>query len=307
MICLDVESAFFHVAIEEKHRKIFSSHLAIPAFVEGEFIPLQLGSYWVCKNPRLPKEPSLRTSPAHFDSYYQVVEWSHLALPLGWRSSPRIWGEIMNVVNAALRRAGIRTLLDVDDLLACTRSETEAFLAQDIISQTLEAVGIKRSPTKAQLVPSQKMNDHLGTIISSIGQGSLQLPERRCLHIRRAARHLLHLAATNRRLVCSTVLQKFCGIAVNSLPAIPLAMFHLGSLYSCQERFRRRSFVAQQAIDDLKFWRNMTPHHPDKFNVIWPAMATTALVYWKYHSKRAGKRAATGSITNYKTWSLSRN
>ena len=277
MVSFDVESAFFHIAIEEKHRKYFSSHLAIPAFVKGEFIPLQPGGYWVCKNPRLLPEPSLQTSPRHFDSYFQVLEWSHLALPLGWRSSPRIWGEIMNVVNAALRRVGIRTLLYVDDLLACARSEEEALLARDIISQTLEAAGITRSPTKGQWVPSQTMHDHLGTIISSIGQGSLQLPERRCSHIRRAARHLLHLAATNRRLVCSTVLRKFCGIAVSSLSAIPLAMFHLRSLYSCQERFRPRSFLTQQAIDDLKFWRNMTPGHPDNFNVIWPETATTAL------------------------------
>ena len=83
----------------------------------------------------------------------------------------------MNVVNTDLRRTGIRTLLYVDDLLACVRSETETLLARDIISQTLETADIKLSPTKGQWVPRQTMHDHLGTIISSIGQGSLQPPD----------------------------------------------------------------------------------------------------------------------------------
>jgi hypothetical protein len=41
------------------------------------------------------------------------------SLPLAWTSSPRIWNEIINVVNCALKRAGIRTLLYVDDLFTC--------------------------------------------------------------------------------------------------------------------------------------------------------------------------------------------
>jgi hypothetical protein len=41
MLSLDVESAFFHVPIHPKHRKFFSSHLALPLFVKNKFIELQ--------------------------------------------------------------------------------------------------------------------------------------------------------------------------------------------------------------------------------------------------------------------------
>ena len=41
MLSLDVESAFFHVPIHPKHRKFFSSHLALPLFVKNMFSELQ--------------------------------------------------------------------------------------------------------------------------------------------------------------------------------------------------------------------------------------------------------------------------
>jgi hypothetical protein len=53
MLSLDVESAFFHVPIHPKHRKFFSSHLALPLFVKNKFIELQSGGYFVCSNPDL--------------------------------------------------------------------------------------------------------------------------------------------------------------------------------------------------------------------------------------------------------------
>ncbi len=45
------------------------------------------------------------------------MEFSHAALPFGWTSSPRIWESVCRVLAAALRRAGIRVLIYVDDFL----------------------------------------------------------------------------------------------------------------------------------------------------------------------------------------------
>jgi hypothetical protein len=47
MLSLDVESVFFHVPIHPKHRKFFSSHLALPLFVSNKFIDLYPGGYFV--------------------------------------------------------------------------------------------------------------------------------------------------------------------------------------------------------------------------------------------------------------------
>jgi hypothetical protein len=96
-----------------------------------------------------------------------------------------------------LKSAGIRTLLYVDDLLACCGTKAEVFIAREIIAKTLEDAGITKSPTKGQWTPSQVLQDQLGNIIDSKGAGSLQLPERRCAMIRRAARHLLYQASQN--------------------------------------------------------------------------------------------------------------
>jgi hypothetical protein len=151
MLSLDVESAFFHVPIQPKHRKFFSSHLTLPLFVNNKFIELHPGGYFVCSRPDLaPPVPSAQT-PLHLrHHYHQVVEFGHAALPLGWTNSTRIWTIVMSVVAAALRRHGMSTLLYVDDLLIVCSSFEEASRARQIIEDTLLAAGIVRAP----LLPS---------------------------------------------------------------------------------------------------------------------------------------------------------
>jgi hypothetical protein len=182
MLSLDVESAFFHVLIHPKHRKFFSSHLALPLFVKNKFIELQPGGYFVCSRPDLaPPVPSAQT-PLHLRHlYHQVVEFSHATLPLGWTSSPRIWTIVMSVVTAPLRRHGMHTLLYVDDLLIACSSFEEASRARQIIEDTLLAAGIVRAPLKGCFdTPTQTLPDHLVFIISSIGKEVLRVPGRRC-------------------------------------------------------------------------------------------------------------------------------
>ena len=177
MVSLDIESAFFHVAIAELHRKYFSRHFAVQAFLKGTFIPFQPDRYWCCTNPRLSPAPSSSTRPHLRHFYYQVIEWSHSSLPPGWTSSPRVWSEVINVGIRA-PSAGIHTRLYLD-LLACSGTEAEAFITREIINKTLEDAGITKSPTKGQWTSSQVVQDHLGNNIDSKGAGSLQLPERR--------------------------------------------------------------------------------------------------------------------------------
>jgi hypothetical protein len=111
MISLDVESAYFHVTIHPHHRKFFSSHLALPLFVNNEFIELQPGGYFVCTRPDLVSSVPSAQTPLHLRHlYHQVVEFSHTTLPLGWTSSPRTWTSVMSIVSTALRRHGMSTI-----------------------------------------------------------------------------------------------------------------------------------------------------------------------------------------------------
>ena len=279
MLSLDVESAYFHVPIHPKHRKFFSSHLALPLFVNNKFIELQPGGYFVCSRPDLaPLVPSAQT-PSHLRHlYHQVVEFSHAALPLGWTSSPRIWTSVMSVVAAALRRHGMRTLLYVDDLLIACSSFEEASQARRIIEETLLAAGIVRAPLKGCFdTPLQTLPDHLGFSISTVGKGALRVPERRCFALRRQARALLFGASKNRRLVDSDLLRRFAGAAISCLPAVPLARFHLREVFNSQEQYKPRSFLSQGAVDNLLFWRNFSGKSPENLQELWPDQPSTAL------------------------------
>jgi hypothetical protein len=89
MLSLDVDSVFFHVPIHPKHRKFFSSHLALPLFVKNKFIVTRRLLCLLKTRPRgIGALGSNASAPA--PPYHQVVEFSHDSLPLGWTSSSRL-------------------------------------------------------------------------------------------------------------------------------------------------------------------------------------------------------------------------
>jgi hypothetical protein len=279
MLSLDVESAYFHVPIHPKHRKFFSTHLAVPLFVNNKFIEPQTGGYFVCSRPDLaPLVPSAQTPPHLRHHYHQVIEFSHVVLPFGWTSVTRIWTSVMSVVAAALRRHGMRTLLYVDDLLIACSSFEEASRTRQIIEDTLLVSGIVRAPLKGCFdTPTQTLPDHLGFIISSMGKGALLVPERRCFSLRRQARTLLFETVKNRRLVDSDLLRCFSGAAISCLPAVPLARFHLREVFNAQEQYKSRSCLSQATVDNLFFWRNFSDNIPENLQELWPDQPSTAL------------------------------
>ena len=85
----------------------------------------------------------------------------------------------MSVVAEALHRHGMYTLLYVDDLLIVCSSFEESSRVRQIIEDTLLASDIVRAPLKGCFTPTQTLSDHLGFIISTLGKGSLRVPERR--------------------------------------------------------------------------------------------------------------------------------
>ena len=63
-------------------------------------IDLQPGEYFVCTRPDLAPSMTSAQTPLHLRHlYHQVVEFSHVSLPLGWTSSPRIWTSVMRRSN----------------------------------------------------------------------------------------------------------------------------------------------------------------------------------------------------------------
>ncbi len=114
-------------------------------------------------------------------------------------------------------------------------------------------------------------------IISSIGKGALRVPERRCFALRRQARALLFQAVKNRRLVDSDLLRCFSGASISCLPAVPLARFYLREVFNAQEQYKPRSFLSQEAVDNLLFWLNFSGKSPENLQELWPDQPSTAL------------------------------
>ena len=226
-----------------------------------------------------PLVPSAQTPMYLRHHYHQVVEFSHASLPLGWTSSRRIWTSVMSVVAAALRRHGMRTLLYVDDLLIACSSFEESSRARQIIEDTLLAAGIVRAPLKGCFdTPTQTLPDHLGFIISTLGKGALRVPERRCFALRRQARALLFETVKNRRLVDSDLLRRFMGAVILCLSAVSLTRFHFREVFNAQEQYKARSFLYQEVIDNLLFWRNFGLKSTENMQeILSPDQPSTAL------------------------------
>jgi len=205
-------------------------------------VPLQPGGYWALQHqvargsPRPPK-PTVSTPPGLREAYIQVIELSHAVTPFGWTASPRIWVAVFRVVVAALRRASLRVLVLVDDLLIALASYAEAVRAKTSIEETFAASGLTWAPGKGQFEPMQVLVDHLGFRISSKGSGLITVPERRCYHLRGMARTLLCQSARGKRRVLSAKLRKFSGTAVSCMEAVPQARLRLRSIFDAQEEW----------------------------------------------------------------------
>ena len=286
MLSVDAEAAFWSVPIHRTSRKFMSSHYALPAFyhVHGQpiFVPLQAGGYWAptgqasaalpWPTARLPP-PSPSSPPA----YIQVIELSHAVTPFGWTASPRIWVAVFRVVVAALRRAGLRILVFVDDLLIALATRSAALRAKVIIEATFVASGLTRAPDKGQFEPTQTLKDHLGFQICSKGMGLMTVPERRCYHLRNMSRTLLCQSARGKRRVPSAELRQFTGTAVSCMDAVPQARLRLRSLFDAQEEWAFTSTLSRASLRDLQWWSTFSTAHPGNGKLIWPPPPTRAM------------------------------
>lgn len=272
LLSADAEAAFWHVPIHMSSRKFFSSHFAMPPYykVDGQLqeTPLLPGGYWAWQ----PASDSRQSG-----QWMQIVEFSHAALPFGWTSSPRIWEAVCRVLAAALRRAGVRVLIYVDDFLLALRTKEESYAARVLIDAAFQASGITRAPAKGQWEPSHVLHDHLGFCISTIGYGSLKVPERRCRILRALARDLLREAALSKRQVPSEKLRIFTGTAVSCSAAVPQARLRLRCLFDVQEEYRLRSTLHRAQLRDLSWWAQLTFECSANGSLLWPPKASVSM------------------------------
>mgnify|MGYP006140333087 FL=1 len=280
LLSCDISAAYHHCRMAPAHRKYTGFHLALPVFHKGRALPLQPGGYFVYAHDlstqqlqRFTQQQKQRGqvfSRAEFETgsqlptgsqssssapLYQVVELCAYALNFGARASPLVFTKHMRALVKYLRAHAIGVVIYIDDLAFCVEGSRQAALrARDFIEKTLTSAGLTRHPTKGQfLEPSQVLVDHLGFELN-IPLNLLRVPERRCVKIRRLATALLCESARNRRLVDSSLLRQFAGVACSTQQAVRSARFHLRAIYDCLAFNRPLSRLDRAALHDLRFW-----------------------------------------------------
>ncbi len=80
-----------------------------------------------------------------------------------------------------------------------------------------------------------------------------------------------------RFLVDSDLLRRSAGAAISCLPAVPLARFHLREVFNLEDQYKPWSFLLQEAVDNLLFWRNFSGKSPENLQELCPDHPSTAL------------------------------
>ncbi len=291
MLILDVESVYFHVPIHPQHRKFFSSHLAFLLFVNNKFIELQTGGYFVCTRPDLTHSVPSVSNP---DAPVSPLLSSGRVLPCGLAA--RVDEIAQNLDKRHVDRSSSAPPPRHTHTALCRRfADRLQFLRRSNKGSTNHRGHAPRRghrPCGSQDcfdTPTQTLPDHLGFIISSIGKGVLRVLERRCFALRCQARALLFEAVKNRRLVDSELLCCFTGATISCLPDVPSPHFHLREIFNVQEQYKPKSFLSQEPVDILLFWRNFSIKSPENLQELCPDPTSTAF-YTDNRTPRAGAR-----------------
>ena len=184
------------------------------------------------------------------------------SLPFGLSLAPWAWTKLCRPVLAALRLAGFRAMGYIDDFAAAPpgaapASALAATEGRRAALRVFAAFGLQIAPDKGSATGTTHL-PLLGFVVDTRRQ-LLLLPPARLDRLRLAARRLQHRAAYHCRWVPFGRLRRFCGLAVSTLLAVPLARYRLRSLYDALRGAwgRRDARLEAQALRDLGWWAGL--------------------------------------------------
>jgi hypothetical protein len=206
-----------------------------------------------------------RLHPSMRNWFLFVINGKHyrcIALPFGWRLSPAWFIKLMRPFVRHIRdQLHYRCLPYMDDFCVAPTdgsrpaTQQDALLARQLLGKLLARCGLRRKEGKGCWTGSQQL-DHLGFHIDT-ARLVFGIPEIRLLKLRDLAKHLMDEARRNRRLVDTQSLRRFCGSAISTSLAMPLARFYTRSLYDSLKSAKKRSRLTHQGIKDLQHWKNL--------------------------------------------------
>jgi len=101
----------------------------------------------------------------HFS--WKMINYHFTCLPFGLSSAPWAFTKLMRPIVAYLRKAGIRLVIYLDDILIMAQSKLEAISAVETVRFTLESLGFIINESKSICDPTQTI-EFLGIMINSL-------------------------------------------------------------------------------------------------------------------------------------------
>lgn len=177
-------------------------------------------------------------------------------LPFGWAGSPWWWNRITKVLEAALKEAGVRAVVYVDDVLVLGASREETKAAMATCRQVLGDMGLVIAENKVT-APSQLVT-YLGYKID-LATNTWEARKEDRAEIRKMASRLLGARWGSRKLVFG-LLGKIQGrrMALEQINA------HTGELYALVRRRRgpwsKGIALPERVRGELKYWASLKAH-----------------------------------------------
>ena len=190
-----------------------------------------------------------------FRFYFHGELYEFLALPQGYRDSPRIFTKILKPILSHLRSLGYEIVMYIDDSLLLGNTEAECRLAVSYACELLDRLGFTIHPVKSVFKPTQTIT-FLGFVLDSVAM-TVTLSENKVKGIKEVCAKLLdsskvtiqHLAEVIGQLVATQ-----SGVWIAPLFYKRLEILKNRGLTDSKGDFSATVSLNQEVRDDLAWW-----------------------------------------------------
>ena len=190
-----------------------------------------------------------------FRFYFHGVLYEFLALPQGYRDSPRIFTKILKPILSHLRSLGFEIVMYIDDSLLLGDTEEECRLAVNKACKLLDSLGFTIHPIKSVFKPTQSI-EFLGFVLDSVAM-TVTLSDNKVKGIKEVCAKLLdrpkvtiqHLAEVIGKLVATQP-----GVWIAPLFYKRLEILKNKGLTDSKGDFSATVALNQEVKEDLVWW-----------------------------------------------------
>ena len=219
--------------------------------------------------------PVHNTSTKYLKFQFQGQTYKFLALPQGFKDSPRVFTKIMKPVLAHLRLQGVNASIYIDDIFIQNNSFTTCSKQVDYTMKLIKSLGFTLSE-KSSPIPNQTLR-HLGFVLNSQSM-TVSLAEDKKDKLQSLLTHMSHTTFCSIR-----DLAQLIGSLVATFPAVPygpvfyrhMEMSKTQSLKLNAFNFDRRIIISSPCKAEINWWLNEGIHSSKSLTLENPSVFLT--------------------------------